>query len=238
MKRISSLLFWLVCSLFFALVLTACQSATPALTVSTAAVPTSGLPTPGVNQMRQAITNALVAMNTQPTRLEITTTVKENPPRQSTVEAIPAMLRMHIITQDAETIVVGGRVYLKENKTAPWRDSDLMASSYFGTTPSAQDILDSLGSVKFIRQDALNGKPVVVYQYASTTTASEATVNSQTELWLDKTSLQPVKMVIDSETISVSDVAAAGKTPATPVKTLTTMLITLDPAIKIESPLP
>ncbi len=193
--------------------------------------------TPSGEQARAIILHALLLLNTQPNRMDNTTLAADGKPHQNVIETIPPD-RKRIVGEGTEMVVAGGKVFLRTSDSQQWQEINIPASTYLGDMPSTEETLGkTVESGTFVRQDTLNGKPMSVFQYASTSVASGITLHSQTELWVGADGV-PAQMLIDGETLSVSVDPSTGENKAAAVKAFSTVLITFDPSIKIEMPVP
>ncbi len=209
--------------------LAACQKANADLT-------TTG--TPSTEAARRIIVHALLLLNTKPNRLDNSTVGADGQTHQNVIETIPPD-RKRIVDNGTEIIVAGGKVYLKDSATAPWQEVDIPASTYLGDMPSTEEALGTfVEGGEFVRSDALEGRAVGIFRYSTTSEASGVSLHNETELWVGQEDGLPYKMVVDGETLAVSVDPATGNNKASAQKALSTMMITFDPSLKIEAPLP
>ena len=81
-------------------------------------------------------------------------------------------------------------------------------------------------------------RPVKLYRYRSTTKSGDLELHGQTVLWVGQVDGLPYKMVVDGETLAVSNDPATGESKTQAVNAQTTTLIVFDPSLRIESPMP
>ena len=118
-----------------------------------------------------------------------------------------------------------------------WSTVQIPAATFMGEPVSEQTLAATISEPQFLRLDELDGMPVVVYGYQSTTLASGIELHSQVELWISLTDSRVYQMITDGETLSVST-DASGQSVSLAVPALSTTRIEYDPAISIESPIP
>ena len=166
---------------------------------------------------------------TVPTRVTASNTVIEYIPKD----------RKHIVTDNAELIVAGGKVYMKTAGSGQWQEkAQMSATTYLGDgNVTDKTIAATISAAQFVRSDALDGRPVAVYSYTSTTQSGDIQLHSQTELWVGKADSLPYKMIIDGDILGMATDTKTGTTKSVAVKALTTVLIVFDPTIQIEPPL-
>jgi hypothetical protein len=233
----------------FLLILSACQSLkrapiptdTPAPTATATQVPTATLePTPGVDEIRRVIVNALFSLNTKSNHMDVTTVLEDGQTVKEIIEFVPPDKKRIVVEgeETEETIVAGGKVYLKPSETAPWEETQATPEMYLGGDFSEEAISSTLGEVAYVRSDLLDGHSIKIYQYSSTMLASGIELHSQTELWVGQADGLPYKMVVNGETLMVVYDPKTGESKPQAVKTQSTMLIVFDPALKIGPPLP
>ena len=239
--RVNRLRILIACTLIAGL-LAACQPppASPTAGVQptlTASIPTLE-PTLGAAEIRATIINALWMLDKQPNRMESTTVPTGGQASTTVIEYIPKD-RKHIVTSDAELIVAGGKVYIKTSGRGVWQEEpQVPAATYLGDGNVSDKTIDpTIGSPTFVRSDALDGKPMLVFSYASTTHSGDIELHSQTELWVGKADSLPYKMIIDGDILGMATDSITGTTKSVAVKALTTVLIVFDPSIQIEPPL-
>lgn len=220
------------------------QSAAPAATNPPEALLTStpataaATPTPGADQARSAVIQALLALNTRPNRMEVTTVPEGGAAQTNVIEFIPPDSK-HITSaaEGVEYIVAGGKVYAMTRDSGKWEETQIQAAAFLpAEEPSEAVIAKTVSEAQFLRVDTLDGKAVVVYSYASTTSSGGFDLLSQTELWLGAADGLPCQMIIKGDILSVSTDPASGESKMKPVPALTTTLITFDDAIRIEPP--
>jgi hypothetical protein len=196
-------------------------------------------PTPSAEEIHNLIVNALLALYTKPNRMEVTTVLADGQTRTGIIEFVPPD-RKHLVDpgENVEYIAVGDKVYAKTITSGQWEETQIPAATFMGGGAiTAQAIGETMSDARFIRNDTLDGKAVIVYGYNSTAKAGVVELNSQAELWVGEDDGLPYKMITDGETYSASFDPATGESTLSAVKTLMTALITFDPAITIEPPL-
>jgi hypothetical protein len=101
--------------------------------------------------------------------------------------------------------------------------------------PNALEELEAtLQDLQYLGRETLNGEPVDVYSYQSQTTIGESQVPQTSSLWLGVADGLPYKIVIDGQ-IATMD-ARTGKIEG--IQAVTTQVITYDPDLTIEAPIP
>ena len=195
-------------------------------------------PTPTTGEIRRAIISALLAMNTRPNKMNVTTYSADGKPHTNVIEFIPPA-RKHILAEGTEIIVAEGKVFLRTTGTDSWQEQGIPASTYLGDQPVTEQSLGAtLGDVAYVRSDILDGDPVRIYSYSSSTKTGGMDLHNQTEMWVGRTDGLPYKMVIDGETLAVSLDPATGENKTQVVKANSTATIVFDQTLVIESPIP
>jgi hypothetical protein len=214
----------------------ACQpQATPA--PAQAATPTIA-PTPSSEQARTAIIQALLSLNTQANRMDVTTLPDGGQATTNSIEFVPPD-RKHITSPEAgvEYLVVGDQVYVHTTASGKWEETQIPAATFFGDQPVTESsIAQTISAPVFLRQDTLNGVAMMVYGYLSTTYSSDIELNAQTELWVGASDGLPYQMITDGEILAASTDPASGESKVVAVPAYTTTLIIFDPALSIEAP--
>ena len=231
----------LIACMLVAASLAACQSPSASPTVLVQLSPTTSIPTlaatPAAAEIRAAIVSALWMLDKQPNRMESTTVPTGGTASKTVIEYIPKD-RKRIVTDTAEVIVAGGKVYLKTTAGTWQEEPQVPAATYLGDGKvTDQTIASTIGDARLVRSDTLDGKPVLVFSYASTTQSGDIELHSQTELWVGQADGLPCKMIIDGDILGLATDSKTGTTKSVAVKALTTVLIVFDPTIQIEPPL-
>lgn len=212
----------------------------PASTIEATQSPTATAtlaPTPGADEIRSAIVDALLALNDQANRMDVTTVLADGTISTNVIEFVPPdKKRIVSVEQNVEYIVAGDKVYSKTESTGEWEETQIPASTFMSDQVTAEKINETISDGKWVREDKLDGKNVVVYSYNSTTLSNDIELHSLTELWIGQDDGLPWKMVIDGETLSASTDPSTGASQLKAVKALTTTLIDFDPTISIEPP--
>lgn len=206
---------------------------TPISLLNEASIPTE-VPTPSADEIRASIVNALLTLSTKPNRMENTTVFRDGRTEISIIEFVPPD-RKHIVSPDAEYVVIGEIVYAKTS--GKWEETSIPASTFMGDEMTAQKIGETISNVRFIRDDSLDGKAVRVYGYDTTTKAGDIELHSQVELWVGEMDGLPYKMIIDGDVYGISVDSATGESKVTVARAKTTILIDFDPAMNIEAPI-
>jgi hypothetical protein len=193
-------------------------------------------PLPDADQARAAIIQALLALSNQPNRMTVTTALQDGTTSTNIIESVPPD-RKRIISPEAdvEYVVIGETVYMKVG--GAWATVQIPAVTFMGEPVNEQTLAATLSEPQFLRLDELDGMPVAVYGYQSTTLASGIELHSQVELWISLTDSRVYQMITDGETLSVST-DASGQSVSLAVPALSTTRIEYDPALTIEPPLP
>ena len=234
----------LIFSFIFILALTAsCQSQKTASTSdpeSLAVEPTTPTeePTPNADQARAAIISALLAVNSQSNRMEVSTVLGNGATSVNVIEFVPPD-RKRIISSDydMEYIVIGEQVYAKTSGN--WAETEIPAATFMGEEVITEMTIAAMVSdAQFVRVDTLDGKPVVVYSYLSTTMSGDIELNSQVELWVGADDGLPYQMINTGDILSAATDPASGESTLQAVQAQTTTTFEFDPSISIEPPLP
>lgn len=195
-------------------------------------------PTPGVDEIHMRIVNALLALYTQPNRMDVTTILGDSQTRTNVIEFVPPdRKRLIDLDEGVEYIVVGEKVYSKTKTSGEWKETQIPASTFMGDQEvTAQMISETISDEQWLRKDTLNGKAVIVYDYKSTTMSNDIELHSRTELWVGENDGLPYKMVIDGEILAASTDPNTGESKLQAVKALTTTLVDFNLTINIEQP--
>lgn len=197
-------------------------------------------PTSSADEIHTLIVNALLSLYTQPNRMEVTTVLDDGPARTSTIEFVPPDRKYLVdLDQGVEYIVIGETVYAKTAASDPWEETQIPASTFLGEGAiTAEAIGDTISDARVVRSDTLEGRAVIVYGYHSTTQAGGIDLQSQAELWVGEQDGLPYKMISDGEIYTALTDPATGENKIAAVQALVTTLITFDPALAIEPPIP
>lgn len=194
--------------------------------------------TPDAAQVQAVIIRALLALNTQANRMESTTIPGGGQAQVNVIEFVPPD-RKHITSpgDGVEYIVIGQVVYAKTPSSGAWVETQVPASTFMeGQAVTEATLAQAISNAQFVRLDALNGVPMLVYGYESVTTTSGIELHSQTELWVGKADGLPYQMIINGEILSASIDPATGESKLQAGPAQSTTLITFDPAMVIEPP--
>lgn len=214
---------------------TATPQPTSTPTEAPTATPTE-TPLPSPDQARAAIIQALLALNSLPNRMTVTTTVEGSQPSTNVIEFVPPDRKRIISTEvGMEYIIVGEMVYVKIVGT--WATTQLPAATFLGEVATEATLTASISDPQFLRLDELDGQSMIVYGYYSTTLSGGIELHSQVELWVSLADGLAYKMIMDGETLSVAT-DASGQSVSLAVPALSTTLIEYDSAISIEPPIP
>jgi hypothetical protein len=195
-------------------------------------------PTLSADQIQASIVSALLALYEKPNRMEVTTVLSDGTTQGNTIEFIPPD-RKHIIGDGAEYIVVDDKVYAKTGEQENWQETKIPTSTFLGDeNPTEETIAATVSEVQFVRQDMLNGVAVTVYSFTNTTMSSGVELHNKVELLFGVIDGLPYQMVMDGETLSASTDPNTGESKLQAVKALTTTVISFDPDISIEAPIP
>jgi hypothetical protein len=227
---------------------TACQTqavepSEPAVAESTtlsepAATPTSAVPS--AKESRQAIVQALMALYSKPNRMSVTTALDGGETHNNVIEFLPPD-RKHIISQEegVEYIVVGEQVFWYTESGGKWEETDIPAAAFMGDSEVTEtSISEAVNDPEFLREDALDGRPMVIFSYLNKSGTGDLEQVAQVELWIGKEDGLPYKMIMDGDVISIATDPATGESETTTVPSVTTTLITFDSSISIEVPVP
>jgi hypothetical protein len=193
---------------------------------------------PNADEARAAIIQALLTLNVQPNRMNVTTLPDEGQAQTNVIEFVPPD-RKHIasVEEGVEYIVIGEQVYAYTKSAGQWAETQIPASTFMGDQEVTEATLaQTISEAQFVREDALDGKAVMVYNYLSTTRSGDIELHSQVELWVGKADGRPYKMINDGEILAASTDPTTGESKLQAVPALTTTLITFDATINIEPP--
>ena len=195
-------------------------------------------PTPNANEASAVILHALLGLNSQPNRMEIVTSPEGGQAQTNVIEFVPPD-RKHIasVEEGVEYIVIGEQVYAYTKSAGQWAETSIPAATFMGDQEITEATLaQTISEAQFVREDALDGKAVMVYSYRSTTQSRDIELHSQVELWVGKTDGLPCKMINDGEILAASTDPATGASKLQAVPAQTTTLITFDATLSIEPP--
>ena len=218
------------------IVLPASPSDTPAPVQTLAPTASS---TPNADEARAVILQALLALNAQPNRMEVVTIPEGGQAQTNVIEFVPPD-RKHIasVEEGVEYIVIGEQVYAYTKSAGQWAETSIPAATFMGDQEVTEATLaQTISEAKFVREDALDGKEVMVYSYRSTTQSGDIELRSQVEFWVGKTDGLPCKMINNGEILAASTDPATGESKLQVVPAQATTLITFDTTINIESPI-
>lgn len=190
--------------------------------------------TPSADEARDVIANALLALYTRPNRMDVTTVLGSGETRTNSIEFIPPD-RKRIVDplENVEYVVIGEKVYAKTSGV--WAETQIPASTFMGKEVDLEIIKETIADAQWVRQDVLDGTPVFIYRYNSTTKPSDIELHSQTELWVGEADGLPYQMIVDGEILAASTDPGTGESKLQAVKALTTTLISFA-NIEIEAP--
>ena len=108
--------------------------------------------------------------------------------------------RFHITSKrkdkTSEMIIVDGKTYTKTDGT--WTESTQDMSDLTDSFASAVGKNTTISDVKFVKADAVDGIPALVYSFNSLYKSGDMEVNTATMMWIDPLNGLPIKMVEDS----------------------------------------
>ncbi len=205
----------------------------PTLPVIPSATPVP-LPTatliPSPSELRSAILAALNALKDKSYRQRSATTLLRDGKIYTTVVEYIASGRYHIIADPTEYVIIGQKVYIKQNEV--WTESQIPTTNIIDPD-FFKRLEESISDIQFVGTDSLNGKPMQVCQYKSKLKVGDTESLVQTKLWMGVADNLPYKMIMDGETASLD--SSTGKVVG--AKSVATILYEYDSTIKIESPI-
>jgi hypothetical protein len=209
----------------------------PAATATEAPTPLpTETPLPDSDQARTAILQGLLAVANQPNRMTVTTALQDGTTSTNIIESVPPDRKRIISPEfDVEYVIIGEVVYMKVG--GAWATVQIPAATFMGEPVTEESLTASISEPQFLRLDELDGMPVAVYGYQSTTTASGIELHSQVELWIGLADGLIHQMISDGESLSVAT-EADGQSVSLAVPALSTTLIEYDASLTIEPPLP
>lgn len=214
-------------------------SATPVPTATPTEAPTATpteTPLPDAEQSRATIVQSMLALNSQPNRMTVTTTLQDGTTSTNIIEFVPPD-RKRIVSPDVdmEYVIIGEVVYMKV--AGMWITAQIPATTFMGEATTEETLTSTVSEPQFLRLDELDGRPMVVYGYQSTTVSEGIELHSQIEMWIGLADGLVYQMVTDGETLSVST-DANGQSVSLAVPAHTVTMIEYDSAISIEPPIP
>ncbi|MBN2501675.1 MAG: hypothetical protein JXB38_12910 [Anaerolineales bacterium] len=217
---------WVTCSLFV-LALVACSN--PAASPDGAP---AGADAPSASEIQAAILSAFENQYEFSHHIENTITTTDSEVFV-TIDYFPPD-RYAISSQDnyyTQIIIIGETVYGFAD--SQWAVLPMQADQLIN--PNALEELEAtLQDLQYLGTETLNGELADVYSYQSQTTIGESQVPQTSRLWLGASDGLPYKIVIDGQ-IATMD-ARTGKIEGIPA--VTTQVITYDPDLTIEAPIP
>ena len=187
-------------------------------------------------EIRTAVLAALQALESETYRMQNTIVLSSGQTHINIIEKIPPD-RMHVIADNAEYIIVEDKVFLKTEENGQWSEPQIPAATFLESGGlSEKQTAETIGDVQWLRNDLLDGRPVVVYSYTCSTVAGDTEMHTQNEIWIGAEDGLPYKLVIDGETLSVSTDPETGAGQTQAVNAQTTTLIEYDRSISIELP--
>lgn len=168
--------------------------------------------------------------------MTVTMALQDGTTSTNIIEFVPPDRKRIISPEvDMEYVIIGETVYMKV--AGVWATAQIPAATFMGEPVSEESLTASISEPQFLRLDELDGMPVVVYGYQSTTLSSGIELHSQVELLVGLGDGLVYQMITDGETLSVST-DANGQSVSLAVPALSTTRIEYDPALTIEPPLP
>jgi hypothetical protein len=189
---------------------------------------------------KDAVIYALQALSSQSNTMDVTTTLADGTTQHNVISFVPPD-RKQIVDSNSgmEYIIIGQTVFSKDSTTGQWMETSIPASMFMGdNTQDQQNFNDIISDVQLQPAATSDGKSFLVVRYVSTNTTNGVTLNSQTEIWLDQADGLAYKMITDGEIYSASMDPSTGESHALAAQAQTTTIITYDPNLKIEAPLP
>jgi hypothetical protein len=214
-------------------------SATPEPTATPTEAPTptpTETPLPNPDQARTTIIQGLLALNSQPNRMTVTTTLEGGQTSTNIIEFVPPDRKRIISPEvDMEYVIIGDMVYMKV--AGLWVTAQIPAATFMGEAVTEAMLTATVSEPQFLRLAELDGQVMMVYGYQSTTLSGGIELHSQVELWVGLADGLIYQMITEGETLSVST-DASGQSVSLAVPALNTTLIEYDDAISIEPPIP
>jgi hypothetical protein len=203
----------------------------PTLTIIPSSTPIpSPTATPSPSESRATILAALNALKDKSYRQRSATTLLRDGKTYTTAVEYVAPDRYHIIADPTEYVIIGQKVYIKQNEV--WTESQIPTTNIIDPD-FFKRLEESISDIQFVGTDSLNGKPMQVCQYKSKLKVGDTESLVQTKLWMGVADNLPYKMIMDGETASLD--SSTGKVVG--VKSVATILYEYDSTIKIESPI-
>lgn len=205
---------------------TGSSTATASFT-ATAAAP--GQPTRTADEWQKLLSAAFAAQKAQSWRSESDILTAGGHTGHTTVEFVPPD-RYHILSQpDTELILIGQQVFSQLN--GQWSLVQIPAASILGADPLS-GLEQSIPGLQCATPALLDGKPLHLCQYPTTTRIGDSDEALQNQLWIDPATNLPYQMIVDGAVGSMD--TDTGQVTA--VRATTTVRYTYDPALKIEPP--
>ncbi len=151
----------------------------------------------------------------------------ENGKDQNIVLEVVRPGSFHMVTAEAEFIVVPEGTFLKQGADGKWEKSPMDMSGLMSQALDEGNIEQQIkdlqpNEIKLVGADIVNGKPTWVYQYTTTQDVGGTKVQSDTKMWIGVADKLPYKAEVSSEVNKANS--------------LSTIMYDYDPNIKIEAP--
>jgi len=181
-------------------------------------------PADGQEEMLAAILSALHSVSLVPNRSESESVLASGTTVTTTVEYVPPGSK-HFFSHDGEMLVVDGKVYSRGKGAGDWTVVQMDAEQI-----SYPDFGGDFSDVRFLGQEALQGRSMLVYSARSAGTNS-GTV-SEITLWIGPDDGLLYMLVNNGEVGSLD----SGTGELKMVKAVTTIGFVYDPTIEIAAP--
>ena len=158
----------------------------------------------------------------------------------SVIEFIPPD-KKHIVSveDEVEYIIIAEKVYMKTKSSDGWEQAQIPAAAFMGQGEATeQTIGEMLRQIEFVRNDQLDGMPMLVVKYIEVTKTRDGELESQVELWIGEEDGLPYKMIKDGKIYSVVNDPQTGESKQEYVNAITTTIFGFDPNFQIEAPIP
>lgn len=203
----------------------------------TATLPPTQLPTPSADEASPTIAKALFFLYTETHRLRTTSQTPQGE-QQMIIEFIPPD-RKHLSGSGNEYIVVGEIVYERAEDGGEWQVSQIPSETFLGDMDTTiEELAATIEAPRFLRQETLDGKVMLVFTYGNTTTLSGIELHTETEIWISAADGRPYQMFVDGDTLGVSTDPSTGASSVVAAPTSSTILIEFDSTIRVEQPAP
>ena len=194
------------------------------------ALPTStplptAVPTPSEADMYATVIAALRSVSKLSHRSESEVVFTDGEIVSTTAEFVPPD-RKHFFSEDSEMIVVENRVYNKGKGEDRWTELQMDAAQI-----SYPSLGEDLGDIQFLGEEALDGKPVLVYKASLVNEETGAT--SVFTYWIGSEDGLLHKLVSDGEVGSLDSDTGTMKM----VRATTTSIFLYDSSIQIAAPI-